>query len=318
MIKYNWGEEIMKKNILAIGIIILFILSALTSMVIGCNIETFKKNLIVENIDFDGYLYPEFYDCYNVNEIPNFIENHSTDLSTDYIVDESIVGFSKELAQPFDGPMDSPWPMYCHDARHTGRSPYSNINNLGIEKWRFDTIETTWGSPVIDENGHIYIGASHVFAIYPNGTLKWEYDEWIETVSAPAIDENGVLYVGSIWAMPNYLYAIYTSNGTLKWKFKTDNHIWSSPAIGNDGSIYFGSEDKRIYAIYPNGTLKWKYITGNAVLSSPAIGDDGTIYCGSHDTYLYALYPNNGTLKWKYKTGHWVRVSPCIADDGTI
>ncbi len=216
------------------------------------------------------------------------------------------------------GTIDSPWPMCFHDTHHTGRSPYSTADNPGTEKWRFDTVEVTWGSPVIDDDGVIYIGASHLFAIYPNGTLKWEYDKWVETASTPAIDENGVLYVGSIWAMPNYLYAIYTSNCTLKWKFPTGDDIFSSPAIGDDGSIYFGSEDDYIYALYPNGTLKWKYLTSIAVYSEPAIGDDGTVYCGSHDGNLYALYPNNGTLKWFYHTGDWVGYGPSIADDGTI
>jgi outer membrane protein assembly factor BamB len=228
----------------------------------------------------------------------------------------SVIGLDISMCD--DDPMDSLWPMYCHDTRHTGRSPYSTADNPGTEKWRFDTIEVTWGSPVIDNDGVIYIGASHLFAVYPNGTLKWEYNEWIKTESAPAIDENGVLYVGSIWAHPNYLYAIYTSNGTLKWKYSVGDLIASSPAIGDDGTIYFGSEDDYIYALYSNGTLKWKYLTGVAVYSSPAIGLDGTVYCGSHDGNLYALYSNNGTLKWKYQTSDWVGRGPCIADDGTI
>jgi hypothetical protein len=42
-------------------------------------------------------------------------------------------------SQPLDGFIDSPWPMYCHDARHTGRSPYSTANNSGDEIWRFAT-----------------------------------------------------------------------------------------------------------------------------------------------------------------------------------
>ena len=118
---------------------------------------------------------------------------------------------SVETAQLLGDPMDSPWPMYCHDIRHTGRSPYSTASNIGYEKWRFDTIDVVGGSPIVDYDGVIYIGSSHLFAIYPNGTLKWEYNEWIETRSAPAIDENGVLYIGSIWAMHSYLYAIYTN-----------------------------------------------------------------------------------------------------------
>jgi outer membrane protein assembly factor BamB len=306
------------RNGFAVGIVVLFIASSVIPMTLGHNVGISEHKTIAEKYSFDRYLYPEYYDCYNIDEIPDFIEQPNSDTSTDYYSSDSVLSNQKELVQLLDGPMDSPWPMYCHDTHHTGRSPYSTISNMGFEKWRFDLIESAKGSPVIDNNDDIYIGASHLFAIYPNGTLKWEYNEWIETVSAPAIDEDGVLYVGSIWAMPNYLYAIYTSNGTLKWKYQTGNHIYSSPATDDGGTIYFGSEDDYIYALYPNGTLKWKYLTGVAVLSSPAIGSDGTVYCGSHDTYLYALYPNNGTLKWKYKTGHWIRTAPCIAEDGTI
>jgi outer membrane protein assembly factor BamB len=212
-----------------------------------------------------------------------------------------------------DGPMDSPWPMYCYDVRHTGRSPYSTFNN--DEKWKVETWGPIRGGPAIAEDGTIYAGAYSLFAIYPNGTLKWSYhtDGWIDGC-CPAIDENGTIYVGT-WN--NIFYAIYP-NGTLKWKYNVRDWIASSPAIGNDGSIYFGSEDDYIYALFPNGTLKWKYLTSVAVYSSPAIGDDGTVYCGSHDGNLYALYPNNGTLKWAFHTGGWVRTSPCIADDGTI
>ena len=217
--------------------------------------------------------------------------------------------------QPLDGPMNSSWPMYCHDVKHTGQSLFSTENNTGVEKWRFATEGPAWGSPVIDGQGVVYIGADDIYAVYPNGTLKWEYDIpfWIE--SAPAIDENGVLYVGN---MEVHFYAIYTSNGTLKWELSVGNWVASSPAIGDDGCIYFGSEDDYIYAVYPNGTLKWRYLTGIGVWSSPAIGDDGIVYCGSHDGNLYAFYPDNGTLKWRYQTGGWVGRGPCIADDGTI
>lgn len=215
-------------------------------------------------------------------------------------------------------PMDYPWPMYCHDTKHTGRSPYITVDNSGNEIWNFATEGWASGSPVIDNQGIIYIGAGEIYAIYPNGTLKWKYDIPHHIESAAAIDESGIIYVGTVQAMPNYLYAIYTNNGTLKWKYYVGDWIASSPVIGNDGSIYFGSEDDYIYALYPNGTLKWRFLTSVAVYSSPAIGDDGTVYCGSHDCNLYALYPNNGTLKWKFQTGGWVARGTSIADDGTI
>jgi outer membrane protein assembly factor BamB len=214
-------------------------------------------------------------------------------------------------------PMDSAWPMYCHDTRHTGRSSYSVVDTWN-EIWRFRTHKDYYvdGSPIIGDDGTIYFGGlGDFYALYPNGTLKWKYDDLDFYVwSAPAIDENGVIYVGDLHG---YFYAI-NPDGTLKWRYCAGDDILSSPAIGEDGIIYFGDETKHINALWPNGTVKWRYKTGHVVLSSPAIGEDGTVYCGSHDTYLYALYPNDGTVKWKYKTGGWIRVSPCIADDGTI
>ncbi len=225
------------------------------------------------------------------------------------------------------GPMDSPWPMYCHDARHTGRSPYSTSGNVGFNMWWFKCRLHITGSAVIDNDGIIYFGNHYgnFYAMHPNGTIKWKYDIGGSVESTgPAIDENGIIYVGSAHRKPDYLFAIYSNNGTVKWTYKTVMEIYSSPVIADDGTIYFGHDTQEypwtgyITALYPNGTLKWRYKTDNVIHSDPAIGLDGTVYCGSHNGKLYALNPNNGTLKWKFSTGDWVGRGPCIADDGTI
>ncbi len=223
------------------------------------------------------------------------------------------------------GVMNSSWPMYCHDTHHTGRSPYSTAENPpGVIKWSFMTEKyALFGSPAIDNNGIIYLGAGNLYALYPNGTKKWQCILNGQCESCPAIDENGIIYVGTTFGDPNYLYAIYPDDGTTKWRYWTGGNIYSSPVIGSDGTIYFGCGGGSppvgsIIALYPNGTLKWRYETNHVVYSSPAIGDDGTIYCGCHDTYLYAFYPNNGTVKWRFKTNDWIRTSPCIGDDGIV
>jgi outer membrane protein assembly factor BamB len=299
---------------LLIGTIILLISSIVTPMTIGYNVWKPDKVTVTEN-----------YECCYIHEISDFIQYQiSKELNTYDNNESEKISKTEEIIQQIDGPpMDSPWPMYCHDVRHTGRSPYSIIDNPGLEKWRFNTIENALGSPVIDGDGVIYIGSHDFYAVYPNGTLKWKYDTPHTIESAAAIDENGIIYVGN--AIGDYnLYAFYP-NGTLKWKYKTVNDVSGSPVIGNDGTIYFGTEGSSypnysgyIIALYPNGTLKWRYKTSHFVHSDPVIGDNETIYCGSHDGYLYALYPNNGSLKWKFKTGDWVGRGPCIADDGTI
>ncbi len=253
------------------------------------------------------------------------------------------------------GLLDSAWPMFHHDAKHTGQSPYAPTGNWRIEKWK---VKMTWGitvsSPAIDKNGTLYIGSNnegYLYAIYPNGTIKWLVDIG-STVSSPAIGNDGTIYTGS---MRGYLYAImpngtekwktdigatYSSpvigtggiiyigdtdngylhaiapNGTTIWKYQTNAWIYSSSAIGDDGTIYIGSNDRFLYAINPNGTLQWKFSTGDYVQSAPSIDTNGNIYFGSWDGYLYSLNPN-GTLRWKHYVGT-TEVTPAIALDGTI
>jgi len=201
------------------------------------------------------------------------------------------------------GPMDSPWPMKCHDLHHTGRSPHSTADNLGIEKWRF---KCNWveGGIVIGDDGTLYFGDNHAyfFALNPDGSLKWKY-EGGKITSAPAIGEDGTIYVGS-W--DRKLYAFYP-DGTLKWKENSGNGvIASSPAIANDGTIYV------------NGSMKWKCKVGAGTETNPSIASDGTIYVGGQK--LYAIYPD-GTLKWSFDLGperYILKSSPAISVDGTI
>ncbi len=286
------------------------------------SIHGFTSNVIQTDTMYE-YSY-EKYDSYirkpyDPSELSTF--EHYGKKEQQFFVDSYIETntMSEILDNGRDGLMDSAWPMYCHDVRHTGRSPYTTVNATGVVKWRIATNGPAYGGPTIDNNGTIYIGSSgssEMYAFYPNGTLKWKYYIEYSIVCAPAIAEDGTIYFGTIYGN-GYLYAM-NPDGTVKWTYPTGGDLDSSPVIGDDGTIYVGSGSNTIHAIYPNGTRKWVFNTNHVVLSSPAIGPDGTIYCGSHDTYLYALYPENGTLKWKYKTGDWIRVSPCIADDGTI
>ena len=60
-----------------------------------------------------------------------------------------------------DGPMDSAWPMFHHDVRHTGRSSYGKSGNWCLEKWKADIGSMVFSSPAIDKDGTIYIGSNN-------------------------------------------------------------------------------------------------------------------------------------------------------------
>jgi outer membrane protein assembly factor BamB len=294
----------MVKRFLVVCVFFLLVISSLGSLSFGNKLNISNDNIIVKNhsvIDYNGSVFstvtPSTINMYNNEQIPTLNKNTNNNVFSNVFV-------------------EGPWPMYCHDARHTSQSPYSTAGNLGVEKWRFDTIVDCFGSPIIDDQEIIYIGGLEgLFAVYPNGTMKWHI--WpIVIVSAPAIDDTGILYFGGIWE--EYLYAVYSDNGTEKWRYPI-GYTWASPTVGPDGIIYAPATDNwNVLAFYSNGTLKWRFHANERVFSSPAIADDGTVYCTSYGSYLYALYPDNGTVKWQYNTGGSVRTSPCIADDGTV
>jgi outer membrane protein assembly factor BamB len=311
----------MNKKIIIFCIMFVFITSSLVPIVPGDKIEVEKQDKYLSDLDFLS--------CDNSYSSNMFLQRK-------YFEQEHIKNNEdRNLVNPTEssvivtnnGPISAPWPMFSHDIRHTGRSPFSTLNNPLTEKWRYFCEGMIMETPIIDNNGTIYIqgydcfdGKPYFFkAINPNGTVKWILKTGDITGSSPAIADDGTIYVGS-W--DDYLFAV-NQDGTLKWKFNSANAgIFSSPVIASDGTIYFGTlwslgAGGKIHAVNPNGIEIWRYQTGYAITSSPAIGNDGTIYIGSDDTYLYAMYPN-GTLRWQFKTGDWVAGSPSVAEDGTI
>ncbi|KYK29630.1 hypothetical protein AYK20_05150 [Thermoplasmatales archaeon SG8-52-1] len=261
----------MKKNIIAIGITTLFILSMVSPIVFGNTIRISNKEIQQSTILSDG------------------------------------------------GLMDSSWPMFQHDVRHTGRSPYGKSGNWFKEKWKTNFGSLTHSSPAIDKNGTIYIGSNdwYLYAFNSNGTEKWRYKAGSGLWSSPAIGEDGTIYVGSKdWR----LYAFYP-NGTKKWSTVIgDGGVYSSIVIDENGIIYATSSwGKNICTVYPNGTKKWDYKTGDNVYSSPVLDNRGTVYCGSNDGYMYAIYTSNGTLKWRYGAGNECGgIGATVGSNGTI
>ncbi|WP_292385116.1 PQQ-binding-like beta-propeller repeat protein [Methanoculleus sp. UBA430] len=227
--------------------------------------------------------------------------------------DKAMSGYSV-IGTDADTPAGSAWPMYGHDLRHTGLSPYTGPE-FPVQLWSHKASSAFYVQPVLGADGTVYAGSRNrvFYAINSNGTLKWSYTVPNQIYTAAAIDNEGTVYFGNKDAK---IYAV-NPDGTLKWTFTTGSAVSSAPAIGADGTIYAGSGDMKLYAVNPDGTEKWSYATGGAVSSAPAIGADGTIYVGSADTNLYAINPD-GSLKWSYTTGGAVNTAPAIGADGTI
>jgi outer membrane protein assembly factor BamB len=175
------------------------------------------------------------------------------------------------------------------------------INPNGTIKWKYEpspgNYDETFFTPAIGEDGTIYVNSDEeeFYAFYPNGTIKWKIYLKQQGSSSPAINDEGIIFVGSYKNM----YAI-NPEGTIKWVFPSGSEIGTSPAIDDDGIVYFASDEGYLFALYPNnGTMKWKCMIndlgGNWI--SPVIGDDGNIYIlGGYK--LRCIAPN-GTKIWK-------------------
>jgi len=85
--------------------------------------------------------------------------------------------------------------MFQHDSSHTGQSDFAGPGPFALVRWTFDTGGPIYSSPVLGEDGTIYIGSDSgkLFAITPNGSKKWEITPWPggPIHSVPAIDESG-------------------------------------------------------------------------------------------------------------------------------
>lgn len=92
---------------------------------------------------------------------------------------------------------DSPYPMYLHDLKHTGRSGQM-APQVGDIKWSISTGGEIWSSPIVGTNNTIFVSSTdgNLFALNSDGTVRWSYQTGGELFSTPAIGADGTVYVG--------------------------------------------------------------------------------------------------------------------------
>ncbi|MGD2072373.1 MAG: PQQ-binding-like beta-propeller repeat protein, partial [Candidatus Thorarchaeota archaeon] len=232
--------------------------------------------------------------------------------------------------------IDFPWPMFQHDAQHTGRSSYAGpgIEYPEAQILINETDNDDFCYIITDSFGILYFGArigenTGLYAFYPNGTQKWYYPI-SSPCGSPVLGPGDGIYV----LLPNNKQIIAINpNGTLEWeKNFTDLIPMNHLTIENNGTLYFLANtfnaSSKLVSLNPlNGNVIWSYeIEGylDSGISSPAVGQNNTVYFGHNDT-LYAINPD-GTEKWNrtfvadcdYYTCYPKVTIPSIADNGTI
>ncbi len=233
-------------------------------------------------------------------------------------------------SQPYDyaNPVapEAPWPTFRRDVANNGRSPLPAVYH-DDQPWSFQTEKGIFSTPVIDENGVIYVGSAdhNFYALNPDGREKWRFTTGEIIDSAAAIPRPGLLSAEPGILVPagdGHVYYLNRDDGRLIWAFTAPDKAFNSwfegnVQIGYDGTIYAGNTNFNYYAISPAGALKWTFPTAANAWSAAAIGADGTLYWGSNDTFAYAVDPH-GQQKWAKRTLGFIAASAAIGSDGTV
>jgi outer membrane protein assembly factor BamB len=234
------------------------------------------------------------------------------------------------------------WPMYGHDARHTGLTAdtglgASTAGSLNLQ-WQSNLGKAINASPASVYNPTlgkqlVYVAAKGgtVAAIdASNGERVWSFHATADVNSSPAVFL-GVLYVGS---SDHKLYALNATSGARLCSFDTGGVINSSPVAVDtaDGVVVYvgdngigGSNDGghmwAINGVDPNAagdcTVKWSFEDFGdppgsqpdaGVWSPPAYATDRNgralvvVGSSSPDNAAYAFDALTGQVAWHFKT----------------
>jgi len=228
---------------------------------------------------------------------------------------------ARVMVRPQPAPVGGhPWPMFLHDAQHTGMSGAVGPRDP-VLKWKVP-VSASFSSPAVAEDGTIYIGSTDrsLVAVDPLGEVRWALADtgggsgWVR--SSPAIGQDGTVYAvdasGDLIAVSGEGRVLRRT--ALSGGMQTGGY--SSPAVAEDGTVYAVGSDV-LFAFSPGGEELWRQTLGGFTASSPAVGPGGTVYVGCDDGAVYAI-GRDGKVLWRFWTTGGVRSSPAVGRDGTV
>lgn len=188
-----------------------------------------------------------------------------------------------------------------------------SLSPEGQVRWQQKLADGIDASPVLSDEGVLYVAADGLYAFTTEGRLTWHYAVGTHVRSAPAVHPAGLVIFGT----PQGKLLALTPDGQLAWSAEAGANMDGGAAISDDGRIVIGTDLGQVLCFDARGALLWRFATGDDVRATPAIAPDGTTYIGSYDRALYALGPD-GALKWRFATAGRIRSSARIDRAGRV
>jgi len=244
---------------------------------------------------------------------------------------------------------EAPWPMFQHDAGHTGHNDVGAGHRTPLVRWS-KTVTGVFAPPRTPVLGPARTGFSsgvlyHTSGRYViarnavDGNQLWAYD--LGTAGTPGggaspallvVDDNAGTDSDAVYlivgAKDGFLYALDANtaqlNGQLVWRVDLGADISkSSPLVGPDGTIYIVEDTTidRLHAVYWNGARRWVQTLGAGTgASSPVLFDttvDKVIVGSANKLYAFDAATGAAVTGWPLTVGTTgtVNTSPAVNGD---
>jgi outer membrane protein assembly factor BamB len=206
------------------------------------------------------------------------------------------------------------WPLYHHDAAHTGYSNGTVPTTLPVQSWNYtlelDPLSTPHSPAVAD--GFVYVNSEYNLSCLEasTGANIWSFPVVSYADSAPAVF-NGRVYVGSV---NGGFYCLDSSSGGQVWNYSPGDSFDSSPTVANN-LVYVESSNGDIYCLdAASGNRIWNFSIGSTASSSSPAVSGGYVYVGNEGGGVFCLDASNGGVVWNITVGGAVR-SPAFSND---
>lgn len=132
-------------------------------------------------------------------------------------------------------------------------------------------------SPAVASDGIIVVSArtERLIGFRSNGEVAWVTHMPGQLLASPVIDANGHIYVGASLSTrqggQGYLVCVDGATHKIRWQYQAEDMVESTPVVGDDGTIYFGDNAGWLYALNAHGDKRWSVKFESSIRSAGTI-----------------------------------------------
>jgi outer membrane protein assembly factor BamB len=213
------------------------------------------------------------------------------------------------------GPDAGGWPMFGHDAAHTGlyptAGPWPALN--GRIAWQRDSGGAIFSAPVLADD-ILYVGSTSgsLFALdAQTGAIRWQHAIGQFLNDATPVVAGRVVFVG---ANRTWIEALDATDGQQLWAANLGETIKAPPTYA-DGLVLVNATTTTYALNARTGAVRWRFHekgSGWPTQAAPAVWGQIVYIAQGTTPILYALDLLTGRQIWSYNVGDRLISSPLI------